>query len=466
MNNNYLAEIVLPAKTKKVLIGDIPKLFADAIHSGVNENEPPQVAELKKMPLTEAAKREFCGDVPHLFPVKLKADDMTELAQKVWKHLPPLKLPITENEWQPYHDAFMNNPREDWTLDVLKVNPYMNQRILWYNAIEEYKKAVKHSINTKLLKPIDPSTFLPSLNASGEWLNNCFVTLDNLRGYAASLNIAVRLLEQSSGKDLFGLSINGNNYIVRHANGGSRTTHKGTYENLKLAFNQLLVNGRYTLNDAALAIEVGTNASAKEMVNKLCFAAKNGTLKMFEPKTGARWLYGERFNSRVRDFQEVTTYLELNNWLNENEPLLSWRFPEPQSSDKGYGFTDKSLILVSATNGDNLSANKNVSVGRPKTTNKNAQILKNLIESMTIDIEVTPNKLAGSAKDLLDACQRIEKAQSNKRKIFQITLPTFNSWLKLTGYSFKTGRTLANERNYWTRLCVKTMGKIPNDIFM
>ncbi len=146
------------------------------------------------------------------------------------------------------------------------------------------------------------------------------------------------------GRDLFGLTITGEQYIIRHANGGSSTTNRGTYENLKVAFNQLLANGRYTLNDAALAIEEETNASAKDIVNKLCLAAEKGTLKMFDSNTGARWLYGERFNLRVKDFLEVTTYSELNKWLNEYEPLLNWRFPEPQSSDNRHEFTDKPVI--------------------------------------------------------------------------------------------------------------------------
>jgi hypothetical protein len=121
MEKNFLAEIVLPSKTKKVLIGDIPKLFADAIYLGVNENEPRQVIELN-----------------------------------------------------------------------------MNQQILWHNAIDEYEKAIRNSVHTQLLKPIDPRTFLPSPNASGEWLNNCFVTLENLKAYAESLNIGVSLSDDDT----------------------------------------------------------------------------------------------------------------------------------------------------------------------------------------------------------------------------------------------------------------------------
>lgn len=93
-----------------------------------------------------------------------------------------------------------------------------------------------------------------------------------------------------------------------------------------------------------MVIEKSANVSAGDMVNKLKLAASKGTLKMYDANSGARWLYGADFNSTVRDFLAVTTCADLNGWLNENELLLSWRFPEPQSSDNGYEFTNKALI--------------------------------------------------------------------------------------------------------------------------
>ena len=329
MADNYLAYITLPADISKVTIEEIPELFANAIHSGVSENEPRQVTEVKKFPLTEAAKHELCN-APFSFPVSLTDNDLMELSKGVWKHLEPLKLPTLEEAWKPYFDAFMANPREDWRLDVLIINPYLNQQILWHHTVKEYQKNVKIAANGKLLKPFDPSTFLPSPNASGEWLNSCYVTLENLREYAASLNIGVNLLEQSSGEDLLGLTIKDGLFHIRNANGSS-TLSSTAYEIEKIAFNQRLAKGNYTLNDAAMTIEESVNASAHDMVNKLVQAAEKGSLKMFDPISDARWLYGEKFNSTIRCFYEVTTYSELNSWLKENEPLITWRFPEPKS---------------------------------------------------------------------------------------------------------------------------------------
>lgn len=220
MADNYLAYITLPADISKVTIGEIPKLFANAIHSGVPENEPRQVTEVKKFPLTEAAKLELCN-APISFPVRLTNNDLMELSKGVWKHLEPLKLPTLEEAWKPYFDAFMANPREDWRLDVLIINPHLTQQTLWHHTEKEYQKNVKIAANGKLLKPFDPSTFLPSPNASGEWLNSCYVTLENLREYAASLNIGVNLLEQISGEDLLGLTIKDGLFHIRNANGGS-----------------------------------------------------------------------------------------------------------------------------------------------------------------------------------------------------------------------------------------------------
>ncbi len=114
-----LAEIVLPAGTDRITVGDIPELFAFAIHPEVPDDEPRQLTELKKMPLTDAAKLKLCGNVAGAFPVSLTNDDMAELAGGVWKNLPPLVLPIAEPEWEPYLEAFQKKLRKDWELNPL-----------------------------------------------------------------------------------------------------------------------------------------------------------------------------------------------------------------------------------------------------------------------------------------------------------------------------------------------------------
>jgi hypothetical protein len=104
--------------------------------------------------------------------------------------------------------------------------------------------------------------------------------------------------------------------------------------------------------------------------------------------------------------------------------------------------------------------------GRPKVNHKKADILRRLIAVMTAEEKCDPGQLPGSAADLLDACKRIERTQTNKTAMFgRANAEAFNTWLRATEYRIKIGRTRNDEKTYWTDLCVKTMGKIRPDIF-
>ena len=102
--------------------------------------------------------------------------------------------------------------------------------------------------------------------------------------------------------------------------------------------------------------------------------------------------------------------------------------------------------------------------GRPKVLNKKADTLYEIISHM-YSMKSDSNVLPGSASDLLEACRRIEKAKIGEIKVFRTTVEPFKGWVAAAGYRFKTGRTLNGEKKFWTQCCVKTMSKIPPDIF-
>lgn len=107
---------------------------------------------------------------------------------------------------------------------------------------------------------------------------------------------------------------------------------------------------------------------------------------------------------------------------------------------------------------------QNKSIGRPKSIEKNARILKQIIESLTDGKMINHTKLPGSADNLLEACKRIAQAKS-KKNMFSISLGAFKKWLKVTGYGFGNGRTPTNEKNYWTDLGAKNIEKIDQKVF-
>lgn len=103
--------------------------------------------------------------------------------------------------------------------------------------------------------------------------------------------------------------------------------------------------------------------------------------------------------------------------------------------------------------------------GRPKTIEKKAHVLRQVIEAMTKGANVDPADLPGSIADLFDACQRIEKSKLGKCHVFRGSLETFRSWLKASGYGFQGGRPPKEERRYWTERFLKTTPLIEAGIF-
>lgn len=108
-------------------------------------------------------------------------------------------------------------------------------------------------------------------------------------------------------------------------------------------------------------------------------------------------------------------------------------------------------------------------IGRPKTIDKKANAMRQIIgffEKAT-KIEFNHERLPGSAANLLDACQRLEKNKTGKKKeeLFDINKDTLTSWLKKAEYRFPNGCTPTAENNFWTKHCVETMGLITPEVF-
>lgn len=106
--------------------------------------------------------------------------------------------------------------------------------------------------------------------------------------------------------------------------------------------------------------------------------------------------------------------------------------------------------------------------GRPKTIDKKANAVRKIIEAFekAAKRKFESDSLPGSAADLLNTCKQMEKAQTKKNSLFGgTTTNTFNTWLHAAGYSFSPGRTPDVKGQYWTQLCVKTIGLITSDVF-
>lgn len=193
-----LAQIVLPTGTSRITIRNIPTLFADAIHPAVPDGTPRQVTELKKFPLTKSNTENWCGLGSMPFPVSFTDDDEAWLRDGAWAKLPPVQLPMCEQDWEPYRAAFEANPPNGWRLEVTWRRPEIYQMVMHHETEKQYLENVKNAAMRGELHPRHAATLAPMPDATGELLLNCFVTLENFTSYANSLSVGVTMAPSQS----------------------------------------------------------------------------------------------------------------------------------------------------------------------------------------------------------------------------------------------------------------------------
>lgn len=194
-----LATIQLPAGTDRVTVRDISDLIADALHPAIPEDTPRQITRLMKMPTTAENAANWCGAGCQPFPVSLTDEDMAGLITGVWAKLPPLVLPISEPDWMPYAEAVQANPPTGWQLVVWNSgSPHLNAAMERHIAEGEWKEAVKKAALHGQLTPRHPTTLLPQPQPVGDWLLDCFVTIDDLTQFLTRFDIGVGFAKKAS----------------------------------------------------------------------------------------------------------------------------------------------------------------------------------------------------------------------------------------------------------------------------
>ena len=88
-------------------------------------------------------------------------------------------------------------------------------------------------------------------------------------------------------------------------------------------------HGRYTLEEAAEAIERGAGERCKVMMRKLKGAAEACDLLVYEPGRWAKYEYGPGAANEALGFYEEACWEDLNDWLKRKEPRIEFRFPDP-----------------------------------------------------------------------------------------------------------------------------------------
>ena len=102
----------------------------------------------------------------------------------------------------------------------------------------------------------------------------------------------------------------------------------------KLAIEEPLSRaGFYTI---AEAVEVFKREADVNIHDHLIEAVRSGALPTYEPYSTKRYIYGK--DKRVRDFHEEVYWQDLNDWLEVNERLINYKFPDPNANKSSNQF--------------------------------------------------------------------------------------------------------------------------------
>jgi len=338
------AEIVLKSGTDKVTVRDISQLFADAIHPPVADDRSRQLTKIKKMPLTRDTADHWCGQGVEPFPVSLTAADLADLGNGVWRNLPPLSLPITEADWEPYRAAFEAAPPKDWRLMPELQSSFIRQMYCHHVTYKRYQELVREAARNGELTPRSQMDLAPAPNADGEYLLDCFVTIADLTDFAKKFDIGVRVAEQAPDcqatiermKSLPALEAKRWETADRRANGRRLVTreHAGlsgaclmTLEQFCDEVEERLTrwrNGRYLLVEAAQVLaDANPGLIAESLCKQMERAIHDGKLKLCH--NGIPLPVAAITSHRL--FIETVLQGDVNRWLIESSADYALAYP-------------------------------------------------------------------------------------------------------------------------------------------
>ena len=284
-----LGEIVLPAGTKTVTVREIPSLIATAIYPEIQGDCPLVISYLNKL------EPDGGNTAPARRSEPLTDNDWDTL-NAIWQHLPPYRESMTDSEWVPYAEAFENSRHKpNWTVIPIWLNERLNRDILRLDAENQHLDLLKAAVIRGAVTPLNHA-LVPVPMAAGEMLMNAVLTVADFAQYAGGYHIGVRTQMVNDLPEIW----------------AQQSKEKQDA-------------GRYTLGEAAAAIAEGAGERQEKILKKLIQSVKSGKLPVYAPGENIRYQ-----SDTVRDFYEEAYWNDLNQWLAENEPRISWRFPMPE----------------------------------------------------------------------------------------------------------------------------------------
>jgi len=439
-----LGNIPLPTGTKTVTVREIPRLLALALHPDRSGNPRIVSSLMKQVIAPDAIPAPRCE---HL------TDDDWNVLGAIWHDLPRYREGMSEPGWLPYVEAFANAKyKPDWELLPVWRDAGMGAKISQISAEQEHKELLAAAVANGELAALSPLTFAPKRTAQGEELQNLLVMVDELKQYAARFQIGIQEaapLEQDEPVTL---------NLADAVKIDDAAKEVGcSVESLlrKAARSELVLYAALNPHSAKLAA-IPSHTSPREAA----YETKQHTLVALLPQ------YSESLI--------IAGSAEIRQYSAGFRPPHDWHFwmlDAPQTIGIGNVFVSRSdvvhtaapaIVQQAATGGT-----PKVKTGRPPTIKIKAEIVRQIIDAIeqAAGKKFDTGALPGNASDLLDACQRIEKAVNGKASKMTTSAKTFKKWVRAAGYSFPDGRTPKDQATFWTGHTPATIPKINAGVF-
>lgn len=198
VHRQHLYELAVGAGDRLFPLAWIPMQTARAVHQRPSPGSSTDDSE--DLTAHVVALTRLCHGEDGDHNESLHASDWEDL-HRVWIHLPPLQLPVSEVAFEPYQRALTEalQPLE-WELEPMFSTLGSALDALVRETEDDHRKLLMRRILDGTLVALDGETRVPVV---GEWRANAVLTLEGLQSFAGPMliNVAVRQASDATGPE-------------------------------------------------------------------------------------------------------------------------------------------------------------------------------------------------------------------------------------------------------------------------
>ncbi len=193
----HLYELVVGPGDHLFPLAWIPMQTAKAVHERPSPGSSTDDSEDRSTHVVALTRRCHGEDGDRTEP--LHASNWEDL-HRVWSHLPPLQLPISEGAFEPYQRALTAAPQPlEWELEPMFSTLGSALDALVRETELSHRTLLKRRILDGSLVALDGATRVP---LAGEWRADAVLTLEVLQAFARPMLISVVVRQASDATDL------------------------------------------------------------------------------------------------------------------------------------------------------------------------------------------------------------------------------------------------------------------------